>query len=163
MNGSNRDYDTGSMMSYIPDDASSIHGSIVSGAGPMGSAYPQMFSNFNPDMWPGLPGAHHGGRSGAKGRGRATESIAGESVANSEFTDATGSVIGAKGVGQGGASLGAGLGDAFGRLTSLSQSDRLKQYVETGGRLTQGNGYGRRYDDDEKSVATSFASQIVYD
>lgn len=162
MNGSTRDYDTGSMMSYIPDDASSIHGSIVGGAG-LGSAYPQMFSNFNPDMWPGLPGGPHGGRSGAKGRGRATESIAGESVANSEFTDASASVIGARGVGQGGASLGAGLGEAFARPTSLSQSDRLKQYIETGGRLAQGNGYGRRYDDDEKSVATSFASQIVYD
>jgi regulator of nonsense transcripts 1 len=121
-----------------------------------------MFSNFNPDQWPGLPGAGVGGRPGAKGRGRGAESVAGESVANSEFTDTTASVIGGKGVGQGGASLGAGLSEAIGaaRPTSYSQSDRLKQYVESGGRMGVGNGYGRRFDDDEKSVSTAFASQI---
>jgi regulator of nonsense transcripts 1 len=157
MNGSTRDYDTGSMMSYIPDDVSSIHSSTLGGAG-LGSAYPQMFSNFNPEQWPGLPGVNAAGRSGNKGRGRAAESIAGESVANSEFTDASASVVGTKGVGQGGASLGGGLTGATvtDRLTSYSQSDRFKQYVESGGR----NGYSRRYDDDEKSVSTSFASQI---
>lgn len=121
-----------------------------------------MFSNFNPDQWPGLPGVHPTGRSGTKSRGRATESIAGESVATSEITEATNSVIGSKGVGQGGASLGANLGETLGaaRPASYSQSDRLKQYVESGGRMGQGNGYGRRYDDDEKSVSTAFASQI---
>jgi regulator of nonsense transcripts 1 len=161
MNGSMRDYDTGSMMSYIPDDVSSIHSSALGGAG-LSSAYPQMFSNFNPDQWPGLPGVHPTGRSGTKSRGRATDSVAGESVATSELTEATNSVIGAKGVGQGGASLGAGLGETIGaaRPASYSQSDRLKQYVESGGRMGQGNGYGRRYDDDEKSVSTAFASQI---
>jgi len=162
MNNSFRDYETGSMLSYIPDDVSSIHSSALGGAG-LGSAYPQMFSNFHPEQWPGLPGAGPPGRSNAKGRGRATESIAGESVANSEYTDASASVIGGKGVGQGGASLGAGLSEAIGssRPTSYSQSDRLKQYVESSTRYGgMGNGYGRRYDDDEKSVSTAFASQI---
>ncbi|KAL2135370.1 hypothetical protein VTI74DRAFT_8782 [Chaetomium olivicolor] len=161
MNGSVRDYDSGSMLSYIPDDVSSIHSSALGGAG-ISSAYPHMFSNFHPDQWPGLPGVGAGGRPGAKGRGRGAESIAGESVANSEFTDASASVIGGKGVGQGGASLGAGLSEAIGssRPTSYSQSDRLKQYVESGGRMGVGNGYGRRFDDDEKSVSTAFASQI---
>lgn len=161
MNGSIRDYDTGSMMSYIPDDVSSIHSSALGGAG-LSSAYPHMFSNFNPDQWPGLPGVHPTGRSGTKSRGRATESVAGESVANSEFTEASNSVIGGKGVGQGGASLGASLVETLGsaRPASYSQSDRLKQYVESSGRMGQGNGYGRRYDDDEKSVSTAFASQI---
>jgi regulator of nonsense transcripts 1 len=161
MNGSGRDYETGSMLSYIPDDVSSIHSSALGGAG-LGSAYPHLFSNFHPDQWPGLPGANVGGRPGTKGRGRGAESIAGESVANSEFTDASASVIGGKGVGQGGASLGAGLSEAIGsaRPTSFSHSDRLKQYVESGGRMGVGNGYGRRFDDDEKSVSTAFASQI---
>jgi regulator of nonsense transcripts 1 len=160
-NGSTRDYETGSMLSYIPDDVSSIHSSALGGAG-LSSAYPHMFSNFQPDQWPGLPGVGGGGRPGAKSRGRGAESIAGESVANSEFTDASASVIGGKGVGQGGASLGAGLSEAIGsaRPTSYSQSDRLKQYVESGGRMGSGNGYGRRFDDDEKSVSTAFASQI---
>ena len=84
-----------------------------------------------------------------------------ESVATSEFTDGTGSVIGGKGVGQGGASLGAGLQDALrSRPTSYTQSDRLKQFVESSARPGYANGYGRRYDDDEKSVSTAFASQI---
>jgi regulator of nonsense transcripts 1 len=121
-----------------------------------------MFSSFNPDQWPGLPGVSASGR-GHKGRGRAPESIAGESVANSEYTDTTTSVIGGKGVGQGGVSLGAGLHDAVTgmRPMSYTQSDRLKRYVEqSSGRMGPGNGYGRRYDDDEKSVSTAFHSQI---
>ncbi|KAK4670216.1 ATP-dependent RNA helicase [Podospora pseudopauciseta] len=165
VNGSHRDFDTGSVLSYangIPDDVSSIHSSALGGAG-LTSAYPQMFSNFHPEQWPGLPGANQASRPGAKGRARIAESVAGESVANSEFTDASASVIGGKGVGQGGASLGAGLSEAISsaRPTSYSRSDRLKQYVESGGRsLGLGSGYGRRFDDDEKSVSTAFASQI---
>ncbi|KLU86519.1 regulator-nonsense transcripts 1 [Magnaporthiopsis poae ATCC 64411] len=160
LNGSTRDFDSGSIMSYIPDDVSSIHSSALGGAG-LASAYPAMFSSFNPEQWPGLPGVHATGRSGARNRGRGAESIAGESVANSEFTDASASVIGAKGVGQGGASLGAGLHDAMGtgRPTSYSHSDRLRQYVESGGRMGPSNGY-RRYDDDQQSISTAFASQI---
>lgn len=162
MNGSVRDFDTGSMLSYsnIPDDVSSIHSSSLGGAG-LSSAYPQMFSNFHPEQWPGLPGANPAGRPAAKGRARAAESVAGESVANSEFTDASASVIGGKGVGQGGASLGAGLSEAISsaRPTSYSHSDRLKHYVESAS-LGLRNGYSRRFDDDEKSVSTAFASQI---
>ncbi|KAF5702705.1 regulator-nonsense transcripts 1 [Fusarium globosum] len=157
---SGRDFDAGSMASYIPDDVSSVHGSAFGGAS-LSSAFPPMFSSFTPDQWPGLPGVTAPGR-GGKSRGRATESIAGESVANSEYTDASSSVIGGKGVGQGGVSLGAGLHDAVTgmRPVSYSQSDRLKQYVESSGRMVPGNGYGRRFDDDEKSVSTAFHSQI---
>ncbi|KAH9434347.1 hypothetical protein MCOR02_012552 [Pyricularia oryzae] len=166
--GSGRDFDTGSMMSYIPDDVSSLHSSSLGGAG-LASAYPAMFSNFNPEQWPGLPGVPGHGRSGNRNRGRGAESIAGESVANSEYTDASSSVIGGKGIGQGGVSLGAGIGagigaglhDAVGagRPTSYSHSDRLRQYVESGGRMTGPNNGYRRYDDDQQSISTAFASQ----
>ncbi|KAI9172475.1 Regulator of nonsense transcript [Paramyrothecium foliicola] len=154
-----RDFDAGSMLSYMPDDVSSVHGSAFGGAA-LNSAFPPMFSSFAPEQWPGLPGVSAPGR-GHKGRGRAPESVAGESVANSELTDTT-SVIGSKGIGQGGVSLGAGLHDAVTgmRPVSYSQSDRLKQYVESSGRIAPGHGYGRRYDDDEKSVSTAFHSQI---
>jgi regulator of nonsense transcripts 1 len=59
------------------------------------------------------------------------------------------------------------------KQTSLSQSDRLKRYVESGGRIVDyktgdaGSVFGsssllsgRRLDDDEKSVSTAFASQV---
>ncbi|KAH7026181.1 RNA helicase-domain-containing protein [Microdochium trichocladiopsis] len=155
--------DSGSIMSYIPDDVSSLH-SALGGAGLGNTVFPPMFSSFGAENWPGLPGFNpsSGGRASGKGRARGAESIAGESVATSEYTDGTSSVIGAKGVGQGGASLGAGLQDALrSRPTSYTQSDRLKQYVENSGRTGYSNGgYGRRYDDDEKSVSTAFASQI---
>lgn len=155
-----RDFDSGSMMSYIPDDVSSIQGSAFGGAH-LNTAFPPIFSSFAPEQWPGLPGVPASGR-GHKGRGRAPESIAGESVANSELTDATSNVIGGKGVGQGGVSLGAGLHDAVTgmRPVSYTQSDRLKQYVESNGRIAPGGDYGRRYDDDEKSISTAFHSQI---
>jgi regulator of nonsense transcripts 1 len=160
--------DAGSMMGYINDDVSSVHSSALGGVG-IGSAYPQMFSNFTPEAWPGLD--PRGRTNGQKGRGRAPESVAGESVAASELTDTTSSVLDGKGIGQGGVSLGAGLGDQ--KQTSLSQSDRLKRYVESGGRMADyktgdagsvfGTGSmlsGRRLDDDEKSVSTAFASQV---
>lgn len=155
-----RDYDAASTISYIPDDVSSVHSSAFGGAS-LGGAFPHMFSSFNVGDWPGLPGASGPGR-GHRSRGRVPESIAGESVANSELTDTTTSVIGGKGIGQGGVSLGAGLHDAVTgmRPVSYTQSDRLKHYVESGGRVNTGNGYGRRYDDDEKSVSTAFHSQI---
>jgi len=160
MNGSTRDFETGSIMSYIPDDVSSIHSSAIGATG-LSSAYPAMFSNFNPDQWPGLPGAAPVGRPGHRNRGRATDSIAGDSVATSEYTESSASVIGGRGVGQGGVSLGAGLHAAIGtgRPTSYSQSDRLKQYVESGGRMGHSNGY-RRYDDDQQSTSTGFATQM---
>ncbi|RDA91581.1 hypothetical protein CP533_5975 [Ophiocordyceps camponoti-saundersi (nom. inval.)] len=159
-----RDLDGGSMMSYIPDDVSSIQGSAYGGGAALNTSFPAMFSSFTPEHWPGLPGVAGPGR-GNKGRARAAESVAGESVANSELTETTTatSVIGGKGVGQGGVSLGAGLHDAVTgtRPVSYTQSDRLKQYVESNGRMSHGgSGYGRRYDDDEKSISTAFHSQI---
>jgi regulator of nonsense transcripts 1 len=159
MNGSTRDFDSGSMMSYIPDDVSSIHSSALGGGNP-NSAYPASFANFAPDQWPGLPGASAMGRSGGRNRGRATESIAGESVATSEFTDGGSSILGGRGIGQGGASLRTGPHDAIGtgRPTSFSHSDRLKQYVESSAR-GGGGGY-HRYDDDQQSTSTGFVSQV---
>jgi regulator of nonsense transcripts 1 len=156
---SGRDFDAGSQVSFVPDDVSSVQGSHFGGANL--SAFPNMFSSFSPEQWPGLPGVPAPGR-GGKVRGRATESVAGESVANSEYTDASSSVLGGRGVGQGGVSLGAGLHDAVTGMRALSynQSDRLKQYVESNGRMGPSNSYGRRYDDDEKSVSTAFHSQI---
>jgi regulator of nonsense transcripts 1 len=171
MNGkSSLDYDTGSIMSYIADDVSSVHSSALGGVA-VGSAYPQMFSNFTAEVWPGLDGRSRS--NGQKNRGRGTESIAGESVAASELTDTTSSVVDGKVLGQGGVSLGTGLNDVQ-KQTSLSQSDRLKLYVESGGRIADyktgdtGSVFGggsllsnrRALDDDEKSVSTAFASQV---
>ncbi|KAJ3571443.1 hypothetical protein NPX13_g5374 [Xylaria arbuscula] len=157
------DLESSSMVSYIPDDVSSIHSSALGGAALGNTAFPPMFSNFNPEQWPGLPGfnASSNGRMGTKGRGRGTESVAGESVATSEYTDASSSVIGAKGVGQGGASLGAGLDALRARPTSYTHSDRLRQHVADNSSYPgYTNGFRRRVDDDEKSVSTAFASQI---
>jgi regulator of nonsense transcripts 1 len=157
-----RDFDTGSVMSYIPDDVSSIHSSALGGAA-LHATYPQNFGGFNMESWPGLPGVPIG-RSGNRKGARPPGSVAGESVATSEFTDASSSVIGSKGVGQGGASLGAGLQDAFTgmRPVSYSRSDRLMQYVNStsGQRSGPSNGFGRRIDDDEKSISTAFHSQF---
>ncbi|GAP91209.1 putative ATP-dependent helicase nam7 [Rosellinia necatrix] len=157
------DLESSSMVSYIPDDVSSIHSSTLGGAGMATAAFPPMFSNFNPEQWPGLPGFNPAanGRMSNKGRGRGTESIAGESVATSEYTDTTTSVIGGKGVGQGGASLGAGLDALRARPASYTHSDRLRQHVaENSGYPGYTNGFRRRVDDDEKSVSTAFASQL---
>jgi len=159
-------------MSYLPDDVSSVHSSALGGVG-VGSAYPQMFSNFATDNWPGIDPRSR--VNGQKNRGRPAESIAGESVAASEMTDTTSSVLDGKGVSQGGVSLGNSLHDAQ-KQTSLSQYDRLKRYVESGGRIADYksgdagsvfgsssllSGAGRRtLDDDEKSVSTAFASQV---
>lgn len=154
----NRDFnEAGSVLSYIPDDVSSVHGSAYGGAA-LGGAFPNMFANFNAEQWPGLPGAS-GPPRGGKARGRGPESVAGESVANSEITDASSSIIGGRGVGQGGVSLGAGLNEAVTGMKNLSfsHSDRLRQYVESEQRPS--NGYRRPYDDDEKSISTAFHSQ----
>ncbi|KAF4555837.1 RNA helicase-like protein [Elsinoe fawcettii] len=146
--------DNGSIMGYIPDDVSSVHSSSLGGAAlPSTSGYPSTFRNFQREQWPTLPGRDgHAGQ-----RGKDTESVAGESNAGTEITDVTTNGAGVKnGVGQGGVSLaGLGAGD-FGRQTSLSQSDRLKRYVE-GGPMT-GNRSG--LDDDARSISTAFASQV---
>ncbi len=71
-----QDFDTGSMMSYIPDDVSSVQGSAFGGAA-LNTAFPSMFSSFTPEQWPGLPGVGGQGR-GGKNRGRGAESVTGE-------------------------------------------------------------------------------------
>ncbi|CEJ81899.1 Putative Regulator of nonsense transcripts 1 [[Torrubiella] hemipterigena] len=160
-NGGSRETEQGTMR-YIPDDVSSIHESQFGGTG-LGGAFPPMFSTFAPEQWPGLPGVGAHGRGGNR-RARPAESVAGESVANSEYTDATSSILGGKGVGQGGVSLGAGLQDLADGMRPISrtQADRLHEYVESGNRMGPvGAGYvGRRLDDDEKSVNTAFHSQV---
>lgn len=177
-----QDYtDSGSIVGYIPDDVSSVHSSSLGGVG-VPSAYPPMFSGFTADSWPAL-----GGRNGTKGKGHGPTSVAGESVSTSGLTNTNGaSVTG----GKGGVSLGAGLSlKEIGKQASLTQSDRLKRYVESGGRTGDynkgGNDGGSVFggssasmiggrdtnrkgdsgasyndDDDVRSVSTAFASQI---
>ncbi|EPS25205.1 hypothetical protein POX_c03607 [Penicillium oxalicum] len=177
-NGQRNEYqDTGSVVGYIPDDVSSVHSSAVGGVG-LPSGYPPMFQNFA-DQWPSLSG----GRRANGGRVKGAPSVAGESVAATE-SDVTGSVVdGRGGVDQGGVSL-AGLSiNDMGKQASLSQSDRLKRYVESGGRepyrgavpdngsifggssasirVTRGvPGHNAIDDDDARSVSTAFASQV---
>lgn len=168
--------DTGSVVGYIPDDVSSVH-SALGGVG-IPSGYPPMFQNFG-EAWPSLSG---GGRRSNGARGKGTPSVAGESVAATE-SDMTSSVIDGKSVDQGGVSL-AGLSiNDMSKQTSLSQSDRLKRYVESGGRAESyksgvndsGSIFGGSSasirvprgipghlndDDDARSVSTAFASQV---
>lgn len=148
--------DNGSIVGYIPDDVSSVHSSALGGVGV--SNYPPMFSNFQ-ESWP-LPGR---GAPGVKGKGNGVAgSVAGESVAASELTDANG---------PGGISLtGLSLND-YSKPTSMSQSDRLNRFVEStrqnnnmsggfGGNRGMRTGLGGFDDDDARSVSTAFASQI---
>ncbi|RDH38596.1 RNA helicase-domain-containing protein [Aspergillus welwitschiae] len=175
-NGQRNDFhDTGSVVGYIPDDVSSVHSSALGGVG-IPSGYPPMFQNFA-DAWPALPGARRANGNRMKG----APSIAGESVAATE-SDVTGSIIDGKSVDQGGVSL-AGLSiNDMGKQPSLSQSDRLKRYVESGGRepykpgvpdngsifggssasirVTRGVPGHIHDDDDTRSVSTAFASQV---
>ncbi|KKA29397.1 hypothetical protein TD95_003859 [Thielaviopsis punctulata] len=159
--GPGRDFDTGSMMSYVPDDASSLHGSIYSGASLNLNFNNGFLAGLAPEMWPGLPGVPAVPR-GTRRHGRPAESVAGESDATSEFTDAT-SVLGGNGVGQGGVSLNAGgpnvhpsnHGHPMG-MGNSAQKDRFNRYVQSGGRMNN----GRTLDDDEKSISTAFQSQI---
>ncbi len=160
-NGTRQEYnDAGSLVGYIPDDVSSVHSSSVGGVG-VPSQYPQMFSGFQ-DTWPGINGRR---ANGAKSRA-GTESIAGESVAATE-SDVNGPTSTVDG-GKGGVSL-AGLTINDAKQASLNQSDRLKRYVESGGRPGDGSIYGgssassrlpRGEDEDVRSVSTAFASQV---
>ena len=161
--------DSGSIVGYIPDDVSSVRSSAIGGVGLSSggsSNFPPMFQDFNQN-WPTLPQ----NRPGAGGKGKhngVAGSIAGDSVAASEFTDMNGSsVAGGK---EGGVSL-AGLSINDAKPTSFSQSDRLKRYVEGNGeRVAMGSGFGRgagvrpigglEADDDARSISTAFASQI---
>lgn len=159
--------DSGSVVGYIPDDVSSVHSSAVGGVN-VPSGYPPMFQNFA-EAWPSLPGARRS--NGVRGKG--APSVAGESVAATE-SDITSSVVDGRG---GGVSL-AGLSiNDVNKPPSLSQSDRLKRYVESGSRdgyktMNDGNsifggntrgprGAGHGLDDDDaRSVSTAFASQV---
>ncbi len=164
-NGTRQEYnDSGSIVGYIPDDVSSVHSSAIGGVG-VPSAYPQMFSGFQ-DTWPSLNGRRPNGT-----KSRATESVTGESIAATESDIYGASTVDGKSVGQGGVSL-AGLSINDAKQTSLSQSDRLKRYVESGGRTADGSGFGGSSassrlprgqngdDDDARSVSTAFASQV---
>jgi len=156
--------DTGSVVGYIPDDVSSVHSSAIGGVG-LPSNFPPMFQGFS-ESWPTLPGGRGAGKGKLNG---AASSVAGESVAASELTDLNGSVADSK---QGGVSLtGLSLND-INKPASLSQSDRLKRYVESNGRASDHpaayggirSGLGRPNvaldDDDARSISTAFASQI---
>lgn len=81
-----------------------------------------MFANFQ-DNWPALSGAHRANGMSS----RATESVAGESVAATE-SDVTGTASTVDG--RGGVSL-AGLTIDDAKHASMSQSDRLKRFVES--------------------------------
>jgi regulator of nonsense transcripts 1 len=170
--GHRSDYhDGGSVVGYIPDDVSSIHSSALGGVG-VPAGYPPIFQSFTPDTWPSLQGAPGRRANGIKPK-VAPESVAGESVTATE-SDITSSILG-DGRGQGGVSLG-GLSIRDGsKQTSYSQSDRLKRYVENGGRPGDSGsvfggssasmrggrgGPGGAEDDDARSVSTAFASQV---
>jgi regulator of nonsense transcripts 1 len=142
-NGHRQEYnDAGSVIGYIPDDVSSVHSSAIGGVG-VSAGYPQMFSGFQ-ETWPTLNGRRN---NGTKNRAD-TESVAGESVAATE-SDINGPASTVDG--KGGVSL-TGLSIKDAKQTSLSHSDRLKRYLESGGHANR--------DDDVQSVSTAFASQI---
>jgi regulator of nonsense transcripts 1 len=133
-----------------------------------------MFQNFA-DQWPSLSGRRANG-----GRAKGAPSVAGESVAATE-SDVTGSIVDGRSADQGGVSLtGLSIND-MSKQPSLSQSDRLKRYVESGGRepyrvgvpdngsIFGGSSASIRVtrpgvnvhdDDDARSVSTAFASQV---
>jgi regulator of nonsense transcripts 1 len=117
----------GSVVGYIPDDVSSVHSSAVGGVG-LPSSFPPMFASFA-EQWPTLPPR--------KGKGNGTAaSVAGESVAASDFTDLNGSSI------ADGRSGGVSLGNLSLRdLPPIGTApvDRLKRYVEGG---KEGDSYG---------------------
>ncbi|GAB7365669.1 hypothetical protein MBLNU230_g7010t1 [Neophaeotheca triangularis] len=167
--------DAGSIVGYIPDDVSSVHSSALGGAA-LPSNYPGVFQNFEAS-WPQL---NQRGQANMMSPGPGPQmskpgpaSVAGESVAASEVTDVTtnGSTISKMGPGQGGVSL-AGLSiNDLNKQASLSQSDKLRRYVEGQpqqapigvgrGRVPQEQQHGRDdRDEDARSVSTAFASQV---
>ena len=154
--------DNTSLVGYIPDDVSSVHSSAIGGVG-LPNNFPPMFSGF--EAWPTISGGR-GAAGRAKGNGP-TGSIAGESIAASELTDMNGSVVDGKG--RGGVSLTGATLNELQKPTSLSQSDRLKRYVESGatGQMPRAfaglrgpSGRPGQDDDDARSISTAFASQI---
>ncbi|CAK4032821.1 upf1 regulator of nonsense transcripts [Lecanosticta acicola] len=151
--------DNGSIIGYIPDDVSSVHSSALGGAA-LPSQYPPMFQGFQ-EAWPTLSGPQRNGTIGEKTHAP-PESVAGESVAASEITDVT--TNGTSKPGHGGVSL-AGLSiNDLNKQASLSQSDKLRRYVEAQGAPQPPIGAGRarpqHLDEDAQSVSTAFASQV---
>lgn len=160
----------GSVAGYIPDDSSSVHSSALGGSiGGNAGAYPAMFQGFQ-ETWPQLQGGPqsqiggHGPIGSGHARGapehRAPESIAGESVAASEVTDITN---GSTRNGQGGVSLrGLSISD-LNRQASLSQSDKLRRYVEGQGGMHSafgltGSGLGGRSNGMHSSIQPPIGS-----
>lgn len=135
--------DSGSVVGYIPDDVSSVHSAAVS------SGYPPMFQGFSFDThWPSLPG-----RSSQNRNGNIADSIPPSSAAS--LIEGS---VGGSSVAGGGVPL-----TTSGKHTSLSQSDRLKQYVESGGRTGGGDyktGLGAGADDASSVFGGSSASVI---
>ncbi|EGP91449.1 uncharacterized protein MYCGRDRAFT_107419 [Zymoseptoria tritici IPO323] len=151
--------DNGSIVGYIPDDVSSIHSSALGGAA-LPTQYPPMFQRFQ-ESWPTLNDHQRNGTIGDRSH-YAPESVAGQSVAASEITDVT--TNGSVKPGQGGVSL-AGLSiNDLNKQASLSQSDKLRRYVEGQGNPQPPIGAGRNRstleDEDARSVSTAFASQV---
>lgn len=164
MNGSRPDTrgatgaDGQSIVGYIPDDVSSVHSSALGGGAALssqGGAYPRMFQGFQ-ETWPTLARGPNG-----TAAHKAPESVAGESVAASEVTNGTSQT---GGHGQGGVSL-AGLSiNDLNKQASLSQSDKLRRYVEAQQPAPIGAGRTRAAgDEDARSVSTAFQSQVGYD
>lgn len=158
-----------SVVGYVPDDISSIHSSSIGGVGVSGASasgnYPQMFGGFA-EAWPTLGAGNVGnGRQGAR-NGVTSPSVAGDSVAASEITDTTATTTDGS---RGGVSLGQNINDVN-RNTSLSQSDKLRRYMEGDQRPPTGHrggpapirpgGHADGKDDDDVSISTSFASQV---
>ena len=178
MNGTRprQDFNGGnSVVGYVPDDVSSVQSSSLGGINVGGStSYPQMFGGFA-DTWPTLAqGQTARGPVPAKARENyrngAPPSVAGDSVAGSEITDTnTSAADGSRGVGQGGVSLAGMNVNDINKSASLSQSDRLKRYVE-GNERAAGGGYrsgpapvrgsAGREEDEVRSINSSFASQV---
>ena len=150
----------GSIVGYIPDDVSSIHSSALGGAA-LPNQFPTMFQGFQ-ESWPTLPADQRRHMGHGNHMRAPTESVAGESVAASEITDVT--TNGSLKPGQGGVSL-AGLSiNDLNKQASLSQSDKLRRYVEGQGPPQPPIGAGRNRaaleDDAQSSVSTAFASQV---
>nr|POF11623.1 regulator of nonsense transcripts 1 like [Quercus suber] len=166
LNGGRRDgpahaaVDNGSVVGYIPDDVSSVHSSALGGAA-LPSQLPPMFQGFQ-ESWPTLQGNQRNGIPASKPH-HAPASVAGESVAASEITDVT--TNGTAKPEHGGVSI-AGLSiNDLNKQASLSQSDKLRRYVEGQGPTQLPIGAGRNrstleQDEDARSVSTAFASQV---
>ncbi|KAK9455197.1 P-loop containing nucleoside triphosphate hydrolase protein [Dipodascopsis uninucleata] len=124
----NRNFDTGSVLGYIPDDAASINNRMSV------SNYQSIFANgFNVmNQWPTVPNS----------------SVISNGQQNQNNYNVNRGNFGA-------------IGQGVSKSVSLSQSDRLKQYIESDGNPAYGTtSLYSAIDDDARSVSTAFASQI---